>query len=66
MIRNVLIYFDANTKRRVLERVVRQSRPDGFVLLGAGESVVGVTDRLRAVPLGGTRFFVGPDHQIAA
>jgi chemotaxis protein methyltransferase CheR len=42
--RNVLIYFDQATKVNVLERVYRQLAPDGFLLMGAAETVVGLTD----------------------
>jgi len=42
--RNVLIYFDQATKVDVLERVYRQTAADGFLLMGAAETVVGLTD----------------------
>jgi chemotaxis protein methyltransferase CheR len=42
--RNVLIYFDQATKTGVLERIYRQLAPDGFLLMGAAETVVGLTD----------------------
>ncbi|MBB3807997.1 CheR family methyltransferase [Pseudochelatococcus contaminans] len=42
--RNVLIYFDPQTKADVLERVARQLAPDGFMMLGAAETVVGLTE----------------------
>jgi chemotaxis protein methyltransferase CheR len=42
--RNVLIYFDQATKVNVLERVYRQVARDGFLLMGAAETVVGLTD----------------------
>ncbi len=42
--RNVLIYFDQATKVNVLERVYRQVAADGFLLMGAAETVVGLTD----------------------
>jgi len=42
--RNVLIYFDEATKRGVLTRVAQLMPADGFLLLGAAETVVGVTD----------------------
>ena len=41
--RNVLLYFDAPTKRDVLARMARQLAPDGFLVLGAAETVVGLT-----------------------
>lgn len=42
--RNVLIYFDLPTKAKVLAAVHRQMRPDGYLILGAAETVLGVTD----------------------
>lgn len=41
--RNVLIYFDQATKMNVLERLARQIAPDGYLLLGAAETVIGLT-----------------------
>jgi chemotaxis protein methyltransferase CheR len=48
--RNVLIYFDAPTKTRVLEMLARQLAPGGVLYLGAAETVIGLTDRLVPVP----------------
>ncbi|MGY2052745.1 CheR family methyltransferase [Methylobacterium sp. JK268] len=48
--RNVLIYFDAATKADVLGRVAAQLAPDGAVLLGAAETVIGITDALSPDP----------------
>lgn len=38
-LRNVLIYFDVATKRRVIEHARSVLRPDGFLVLGGAESV---------------------------
>ncbi len=43
-LRNVLIYFDAATKRDILARVRRAMRPGAFLVLGAAESMVGIDD----------------------
>ncbi|ACA19164.1 MCP methyltransferase, CheR-type [Methylobacterium sp. 4-46] len=48
--RNVLIYFDAPTKADVLGRIAAQLAPDGAVLLGAAETVIGITDALTPDP----------------
>ena len=48
--RNVLIYFDQPTKSRVLNAIARQMTPDGRLYLGGAETVIGLTDRLAAVP----------------
>jgi chemotaxis protein methyltransferase CheR len=47
--RNVLIYFDQPTKTGVLERIARQMPDDGFLVLGAAETVVGLTESLKPV-----------------
>ena len=48
--RNVLIYFDNATKTAVFERLVRSLARDGFLVLGAAETVVGLTDLFRPQP----------------
>ncbi|MFN3855030.1 MAG: CheR family methyltransferase [Phreatobacter sp.] len=47
--RNVLIYFDQPTKIDVLNRTARQMASDGYLLLGAAETVVGLTDAFKPV-----------------
>ena len=49
-IRNVLIYFDQETKASMFERLLKVIEPDGMLMLGAAESVVGVTDAFRPCP----------------
>ncbi|TMI98919.1 MAG: protein-glutamate O-methyltransferase CheR [Alphaproteobacteria bacterium] len=48
--RNVLIYFDQETKIGVLNRIGRVLEPDGYLVLGAAETVVGLTDAFKLVP----------------
>ena len=45
--RNVLIYFDQETKIGVLNRLARQMPADGYLVLGAAETVVGLTDAFK-------------------
>ncbi|MDP2410920.1 MAG: protein-glutamate O-methyltransferase CheR [Pseudolabrys sp.] len=47
--RNVLIYFDQPTKTDVLNRLGQRMPSDGYLLLGAAETVVGLTDTLKPV-----------------
>jgi chemotaxis protein methyltransferase CheR len=48
--RNVLIYFDQETKAGTFGRLARQLETDGFLVLGAAETVVGLTDVFRPLP----------------
>jgi chemotaxis protein methyltransferase CheR len=45
--RNVLIYFGQDTKIGVLNRIAKQMPSDGFLILGAAETVVGLTDAFK-------------------
>jgi chemotaxis protein methyltransferase CheR len=48
--RNVLIYFDQDTKAKIFERIARMLEPDGVMALGAAESVVGITNAFKPYP----------------
>lgn len=48
--RNVLIYFDAPTKSDILARLSASLTPGGAILLGAAETVIGLSDRLSPNP----------------
>ena len=43
--RNVLLYFDRQVRTQAFARLSSAVMPDGFLMLGAGETVVGQTDR---------------------
>jgi chemotaxis protein methyltransferase CheR len=45
LLRNVLIYFDVDTRRSVLEKVRRVLRPDGYLLLGSAETTLTLDER---------------------
>ncbi len=51
--RNVLIYFDRETKETVLKNMSAVLPEDGFVILGGAETVLGITDVLK--PMDNTR-----------
>jgi chemotaxis protein methyltransferase CheR len=48
--RNVLIYFDQNTKAGIFERIAKMLESDGVLALGAAESVVGITNTFKPYP----------------
>ena len=48
--RNVLIYFDQDTKIGIFERLSKMIEPDGVLVLGAAETVVGLTDAFKPYP----------------
>jgi chemotaxis protein methyltransferase CheR len=48
--RNVLIYFDQPTKLSIFERLAKMMEADGMLMLGAAETVVGMTDAFRPYP----------------
>jgi chemotaxis protein methyltransferase CheR len=48
--RNVLIYFDQDTKVGIFDRLARMIEPDGVLALGAAESVVGISDAFKPYP----------------
>jgi chemotaxis protein methyltransferase CheR len=48
--RNVLIYFDQDTKINIFNRLAKANEPDGFLVLGAAKTVVGLTDVYKPYP----------------
>ena len=59
--RNVLIYFDHETKKKVLDGISRQIAPDGFLYLGGAETVISITDKFQ--PVKGQRGMYQPTSQ---
>lgn len=48
--RNVLIYFDLPTKTKVLGGIAKIMDKDGVLMMGAAETVLGISDAFRPVP----------------
>lgn len=48
-LRNVMIYFDQETKRQVVSRILSQVRTGGYLIIGHSESLNGVVDDLKPV-----------------
>jgi chemotaxis protein methyltransferase CheR len=46
--RNVLLYLNESTRRRAFERLSSALAPDGWLMLGAGETVIGQAPSLEA------------------
>ncbi len=49
LLRNVMIYFDVETKKSILGRVGRLLRPDGYLLLGGAETTINLDDSYQRV-----------------
>lgn len=58
--RNVLIYFDAQSKARVIERLVERLAPGGYLFLGHSESLIGWSGRMSVVQPTVYRLAPGP------
>ncbi|RLE26376.1 MAG: protein-glutamate O-methyltransferase CheR [Acidobacteria bacterium] len=56
-LRNVLIYFDVETRRRILRKVRRHLRPDGFLIMGAAETTLSLDDSFKRVQFGRAAFY---------
>jgi chemotaxis protein methyltransferase CheR len=54
MLRNVLIYFDVETKRSIFARIRRVLAPDGVMFLGAAETPLNIDDAFESVGVGKT------------
>ena len=55
--RNVLIYFDLETKAKILDQLCRVLKPGGYLFLGGAESILHLQDRLERVSCAGTSIY---------
>jgi chemotaxis protein methyltransferase CheR len=53
-IRNVLIYFDKDTKKRILQGIKRNLKPDGVLMLGSSETTFNIDEGWASRPIGKT------------
>ncbi len=54
VLRNVLIYFDGETKKRILKKIHHILNPQGYLMLGGSETTINVDDRFERVPMNDT------------
>jgi chemotaxis protein methyltransferase CheR len=50
--RNVLIYFDQETKKKILEGIHGTLHRGGYLLLGGAETTLSITDKYERVTVG--------------
>ena len=49
LIRNVMIYFDVETKKTILGKLTRLLKPDGYLILGGAETTINLDNSYRRV-----------------
>lgn len=57
MLRNVLIYFDIDSKRQILAKVRKAMRPHGFLLLGTAETTANLDDGFDLIHSDGASYY---------
>ena len=55
--RNVLIYFDMDTKRQILAEIARIMAPGGYLLLGAAETTMNLSEAFERQAIDGASFY---------
>jgi chemotaxis protein methyltransferase CheR len=56
-LRNVLIYFDVPTKKKILAEVRRVLAPDGYLFMGGAETTMKIDDTFKRVQIGKSVFY---------
>ncbi|ATC62994.1 chemotaxis protein CheR [Nibricoccus aquaticus] len=57
MLRNVMIYFDLETRRRILNQVKQVLEPGGYLCLGGAETTINLDPAFEPVPFGRATFY---------
>ncbi len=47
--RNVMIYFDRTSQKRIVEHFAEYLRPEGYLIIGHSESLFGLTDQYKSL-----------------
>jgi len=58
--RNVLIYFDVETKKKILGELRGALFPGGYLVLGGAETTLNLDEKFRRLPAGRTTFYQAP------
>jgi chemotaxis protein methyltransferase CheR len=58
--RNVLIYFDTETKKRILQQLRSALIPGGYLVLGGAETTLNLDERFTRVSVGSANFYRAP------
>ena len=53
-LRNVMIYFDTDTKKQILSKIRKVLDPRGFLILGGSETTMNIDDQFERVAISGT------------
>jgi chemotaxis protein methyltransferase CheR len=61
MCRNVLIYFDVETKRGILANIRKVLRPGGYLFLGSSETTLNVDDTYLRKTIGPSVVYQNPE-----
>ena len=56
-LRNVLIYFDLETKSKILSKMVNKLNDGGHIVLGSAESMVGISNDFETIKYGTGNFY---------
>ena len=48
-LRNVMIYFNQETKREIVQRILAHLKPGGYFLIGHSETLKGITDSVESI-----------------
>jgi chemotaxis protein methyltransferase CheR len=56
-IRNVLIYMNLDSRRKILRRIHKQLAPDGYLLLGSTENLLQTPEGFQSLDLAGSLFY---------
>lgn len=57
LLRNVLIYFDDDVKRRILTKAAATMKPGGWLVLGGAETTLGLTETFERASVGGATLY---------